>query len=242
MFLLSAFLLNSLTEEMKMKKWEEIFTEADRALLKKFGRTERQAFGKRPALIIVDVVRSFLGSKAKSTLESAEEYRTSCGEPGWKALGHIRKLLDLFREKRLPVVYTTVDPIIANHSWGPDKWFGPQEKWDLESWEIAEEIQPLSTEPIIRKTKASAFLFTPLAAILHNMRADSLVVVGTSTSGCVRATVVDGLSYKYNVFVVEECTFDRFELSHLVSLWDMNAKYADVISITEALESLASLP
>jgi maleamate amidohydrolase len=240
-FLLSAFLLKRIAEEMRMRKWEEIFTEADRALLKKFGRTERQAFGKRPALIIVDVVRSFLGSKAKSTLEAAEEYRTSCGEPGWKALGHIRKLLDLFREKRLPVVYTTVDPVIANHSWGPDKWSGPQEKWDLESWEIAEEIQPLSTEPIIRKTKASAFLFTPLAAILHNMRADSLVVVGTSTSGCVRATVVDGLSYKYNVFVVEECTFDRFELSHLVSLWDMNAKYADVISIDEAITSLTAL-
>ena len=239
--ILAAFLPSTIAEEMKMKKWEEIFTEADRALLKKFGRTERQAFGKRPALIIVDVVRSFLGSKAKTTLESAEEYRTSCGEPGWKALGHIRKLLDLFREKHLPVVYTTVDPVIANYSWGPDKWFGPQEKWDLESWEIAEEIKPLPTEPIIRKTKASAFLFTPLAAVLHNMKADSLVVVGTSTSGCVRATVVDGLSYKYNVFVVEECTFDRFELSHLVSLWDMNAKYADVISIDEAIDSLTFL-
>ncbi|MBW1775550.1 MAG: isochorismatase family protein, partial [Deltaproteobacteria bacterium] len=72
----------------------------------------------------------------------------------------------------------------------------------------------------------------------HNMKADCLVVVGTSTSGCVRATVVDGLSYKYNVFVVEECTFDRFELSHLVSLWDMNAKYADVIGIGEAMDFL----
>ncbi len=116
---------------------------------------------------------------------------------------------------------------------GPDKWFGPEEKWGLESWEIVDEITPLPSEPVIRKTKASGFLFTPLAAILHNMKADCLVVVGTSTSGCVRATIVDGLSYKYNVFVMEECTFDRFELSHLVSLWDMNAKYADVISILE---------
>ncbi len=240
--LLSAFLPTVMREETEMKKWEAIFTEADRTLLKRFGRSERQPFGKRPALIVVDVVRSFLGSKSKPLLESAAEYRTSCGEAGWEALGHIRKLLDVFREKTLPVLYTTVDPVIANHSWGPDKWFGPQEKWDLDSWEIAEEIQPLPTEPIIRKTKASAFLFTPLAAILHNMRADSLVVVGTSTSGCVRATVVDGLSYKYPVFVVEECTFDRFELSHLVSLWDMNAKYADVISITEALDALTSLP
>jgi nicotinamidase-related amidase len=71
------------------------------------------------------------------------------------------------------------------------------------------------------------------------MKADCLVVVGTSTSGCVRATVIDGLSYKYTVFVVEECTFDRFELSHLVALWDMNSKYADVISINEALAYIA---
>jgi maleamate amidohydrolase len=224
-----------------MKKWEEIFTEADRALLKKFGRTERQSFGKRPALIIVDIVKSFLGSKPKPALASVEEYRTSCGEPGWKALDHIRELLHAFRAKNLPVVYTTVDPVTAHFSWGPDKWFGPQEEWDLESWEIAEEIRPLASEPVIRKTKASAFLFTPLAAILHNMGADCLVIVGTSTSGCVRATVVDGLSYKYNVFVVEECTFDRFELSHLVSLWDMNCKYADVISINEALDYLSCL-
>lgn len=221
-----------------MKKWEKIFTEADRELLKKFGRAERQTFGNRPTLIIVDVVKSFLGSKPQTTLESAEEYRTSCGETGWEALVHIKKLLEAFREKHLPVVYTTVDPVAANYAWGPDKWSGPQEKWDLKSWEIVDEIKPMPSEPIIRKTKASAFLFTPLAPILHNMRADCLVVVGTSTSGCVRATVVDGLSYKYNVFVVEECTFDRFELSHLVSLWDMNAKYADVISIGEALDCL----
>ena len=226
-----------------MKKWEAIFTEADRALLKTFGRPERPPFGQRPALIIVDVVRSFIGSKPKSTLEAAEEYRTSCGEAGWEALKQIMKLLEAFRAKNLPVVYTTVDPVAAAFAWGPDKRSSPEElrqaKWAAEAWEIADEIKPLPSEPIIRKTKASAFLFTPLAPILHNMNADCLVVVGTSTSGCVRATVIDGLSYKYNVFVVEECTFDRFELSHLVALWDMNAKYADVISMNEALDELA---
>lgn len=224
-----------------MKKWEKIFTEADRELLRKFGRNERLPYGKKPALIIVDVIKSFLGSRPQSALESAEEFRTSCGEAGWNALKHIEKLLAAFREKDFPVIFTTVDPVVAQHSWGPDKWFGPQENWDEKSFDIVEEIKPLPSEPVIKKTKASAFLFTPLAAILHNMQADALIVVGTSTSGCVRATVVDGLSYKYNVFVVEECTFDRFELSHLVSLWDMNAKYADVISMDEALDSIGRL-
>ena len=143
------------------------------------------------------------------------------------------------------MIYTTVDPILAAFAWGPDKRSSPeelrQEKWAAEAWEIADEIKPLPSEPIIRKTKASGFLFTPLAPILHNMKADCLIVTGTSTSGCVRATAIDGLSYKYNVFVVEECTFDRFELSHLVALWDMNAKYADVISMNEALDYIAGV-
>lgn len=228
-----------------MKKWEAIFTDADRELLKTFSRTERQKFGHRPALIIVDVVKSFMGSRPQSTLEAAAEYRTSCGEAGWRALDHIKRLLDAFRERDLPVIYTTVDPVIAGFAWGPDKRSSAEEygqkKYSEEAWEIAEEIKPRSSEPIIRKTKASGFLFTPLAPILHNMGADCLVVVGTSTSGCVRATVVDGISHKYTVFVVEECTFDRFELSHLVSLWDMNAKYADVISTDDAMAYLGTI-
>ncbi len=224
-----------------MKKWEAIFTDDDRALLKTFGQAKKQPFGNRPALIIVDVVRAFLGSKPKPTLESAKEYRTSTGEVGWEALQHIQKLLEAFRAKKLPVVFTTIDPVAMRFAWGVDKRCGPDEKWPEGAWEIAEEIKPLPSEPVIRKAKASGFLFTPLAPILHNMKVECLVVVGTSTSGCVRATVVDGLSYKYNVFVVEEGTFDRFELSHLVSLWDMNAKYADVISIEEALDYVAGV-
>lgn len=226
-----------------MKKWEAIFSDADRTLLKTFSGTERQPLGKRPALIIIDVVRSFIGSKPKSALAAAEEYRTSCGEAGWKALGEIKKLLDAFRARNLPVVYTTVDPVLGAFAWGPDKRSSVeeyrQEKWAADAWEIADEIKPLSSEPIIRKTKASAFLFTPLAPILHNMGADCLVIVGTSTSGCVRATAIDGFSHKYDIFVVEECTFDRFELSHLVALWDLNAKYANVIGIEEILSIIS---
>ena len=228
-----------------MKKWEEIFTEADRALLKTYAGTARQPFGKRPALIIVDVVKSFIGSRPSSTLEASKEYRTSCGQAGWDALESIKKLLNAFRAKKLPVIYTTVDPVLSAFAWGPDKRSSPQEyrqaKWAADAWEIAEEIKPLSTEPIVRKTRASGFLFTPLAPILQTMGADCLMVVGTSTSGCVRATALDGLSHRYTVFVVEQCTFDRFELSHLVGLWDMNSKYADVIDLDEALDYLGPL-
>ena len=88
---------------------------------------------------------------------------------------------------------------------------------------------------MIKKTKASAFFGTPLREVLHDLNVDSLFVCGTTTSGCVRATIVDAFSHGLKCFLVEEGTFDRFELSHLVNLWDINAKYADVITVDEAV-------
>ncbi len=73
------------------------------------------------------------------------------------------------------------------------------------------------------------------------MGIDSLIITGCVTSGCVRATVVDAFSYGYSCFVVEQCTFDRFHLSHLVNLFDMNVKYADVILLDEAIEYVSKL-
>jgi len=225
-----------------MRKWEAIFSDADRELARKTGLGERQPFGKRPAFLIIDVNRAFIGSQPKPVLESVEEYQTSCGEAGWVALQHIQKLLLACRAKKVPVIFTTNDPIAIQFSWGATKRAGPSKKLDLEAQEIAEEIKPLPSELIVRKTKASAFFGTPLLSALHNLKVDSLLVAGATTSGCVRASVVDAFSYRFPCFVVEECTFDRFELSHLVNLWDMNAKYADVITLGEALNHIASLP
>lgn len=225
-----------------MRKWEKIFSKSERDLARKAGFGKKQHYGKKPALIIVDVNRAFLGSKPKPAIESIEEYRTSCGMPGWEALKYISKLHKVCRIKNVPIIYTTVDPMITKFSSGPDKNWGPEEKLNLASQEIVKEIKPLPTEPIIKKTKPSGFFDTPLAQILYGMQIDTLFIIGTSTSGCVRATVVDAFSHRFTVFVVEECTFDRFELSHLVSLWDMNAKYANVIGLDEAMDYLTNLP
>ena len=96
-------------------------------------------------------------------------------------------------------------------------------------------IKPLPSELVIKKTKASAFFGTPLREVLHDLNIDSLLICGTTTSGCVRASIVDAFSHGLRCFLVEECAFDRFELSHLVNLWDINAKYADVITLDEAI-------
>lgn len=225
-----------------MRKWEKIFSKSDRDLAKKAGFGKRQPYGNQSALIIVDVNKSFLGTQPKPAIESIEEFRTSCGMAGWEALKYIKQVHKICRIKKVPIIYTTVDPTMTKFSWGPDKNWGPEEKLNLSSQEIVKEIKPLPTEPIIKKTKPSGFFNTPLSQILYGMQIDTLFIVGTSTSGCVRATVVDAFSNRFTVFVVEECTFDRFELSHLVSLWDMNTKYANVIRIDEAMDYLTNLP
>ena len=106
-------------------------------------------------------------------------------------------------------------------------------------------VPPISPQPqdiVIRKNKPSAFFGSPLAGYLVDLQADSIIVCGTTTSGCVRATVIDGFSYNFRMSVVEECTFDRGEVSHAMNLFDLNCKYADVIPTDEAVRGLEHLP
>jgi nicotinamidase-related amidase len=106
-------------------------------------------------------------------------------------------------------------------------------------YEIVDELQPHASEIVLRKTAPSAFWGTPLIGLLNGMRVDTVVVAGESTSGCVRATVVDAKSSRLKVLVPEECVFDRDDACHAINLFDMNEKYADVIPLAEVLEYLA---
>ena len=102
------------------------------------------------------------------------------------------------------------------------------------------EIAPLETEYVVEKAKASAFFGTPLTSYFQRHGIDTLIVCGTSTSGCVRASVIEAFSHGYRVFLVEECVFDRSELSHAVNLYEMNAKYASVIPYEAAADYVAT--
>jgi len=102
-------------------------------------------------------------------------------------------------------------------------------------------IKPNDDELIVRKARASAFFGTHLITYLVRKNIDCLLVTGTSTCGCVRGTVLDGYSYGYPVFPVEECIFDRSRTSHLVNLFEMNAKYASVIQLSEALDYVGKI-
>ena len=106
---------------------------------------------------------------------------------------------------------------------------------------INHEIEPQPQDIVIEKLKPSAFHGTPLSSFLTNFNADSVILVGTTTSGCVRASVIDAFSENYHVALAEEGCFDRSQASHAVNLCDMNAKYADVISTDNVIEYIDGL-
>ena len=110
-----------------------------------------------------------------------------------------------------------------------------------ELYHIKDELAPLPGELVIYKERASGFFGTPLIAHLRKIGADSLIICGESTSGCVRASTVDAYSYGFHNVVVEECTYDRSMLSHKVNLFDLHHKYADVMHLDEVIEHLAGL-
>jgi len=215
-----------------MRPWEEIFTDTDREVLYKAGYAQKQELGKHPALLLIDFKTSFIGTTRKPVLEAVAEFRSSCGEAGWDSALKAEILLKACRANGVPVVYVTGDPHYTQFTLGAVKGGGLDPKHE----EIFPAVAPLPTELVIRKTKASALVDTHLASCLRDMGADTLLVMGCTTSGCVRASVVDAYNQGFKCFVVEECVFDRFPLSHFVNLWDMNAKYADVFTLDKALE------
>jgi nicotinamidase-related amidase len=215
--------------------WDRYLTDRDRIVFPRSGHGKRAGLGERPALVIVDVTYGFVGDRPEPILDSLERWPLSSGEEGWQAVESIRTLLGAVRELAIPVVYTT--PVERQRS---SRWAEKNSRrLESESREdrntIVPAIAPRPEDIVIRKEKASGFFGTPLAARLIELGVDSLLVTGGTTSGCVRATVVDGFSYNFRVAVVEECVFDRGQASHALSLFDMQQKYADVISLDEAL-------
>lgn len=236
---------------MKEPVWNKFLIERDKELWDAAGYGTRQGFGERPVILVVDVNYAFTGDRRESILESIKRWPNSCGEDAWNAMRYIKRLLDAARAKGLPVIYTTND-------WRPDGWDAASWRWKgrrpremhpqaeanksiLDGNEINPEIAPEPQDIIIRKLKPSGFHGTPLTSLLTNFKADSLIVVGTSTSGCVRASVIDAFSENYRVAVVEEGCFDRFWTSHAMSLCDIHAKYGDVIGIDEAVAFIEGL-
>ena len=234
---------------MREPIWNKFLTERDKAVFAAGGFGARAGFGKRPALLVIDVNWAFCGERPEPILKSIKRWRTSCGAEAWVALEHIRALIDAAHGRGLPVIYTTGERRADNWDAGSWRWkssrgeeTGGSPAGGVDGNEIVAMIAPGPKDIVIRKQKPSGFFGTNLASYLTLLGCDSLVVVGTTTSGCVRATVVDAFSLNYRVTLAEEGCFDRSDASHAVSLCDMHAKYADVLPTAEVLSYFDRLP
>jgi nicotinamidase-related amidase len=186
--------------------------------------------GKRPALVLVDIINGFtdprcpLGSDADSVVEANQ------------------RLLARFRRLELPVFFTTVvyrdagQARVFRRRLPALEVLRPGSSWV----EVDERLQRRENEPLIEKCWASSFFATDLAERLSALKVDSLVITGLTTSGCVRATAVDGLQYDYPVFVPREAVGDRNADAHEANLFDIHAKYGDVLALRTLLDTLDS--
>jgi maleamate amidohydrolase len=231
---------------MDLQPFLRFFSPEDLEVMAAAGYGAAMGFGQRPALMVVDVAWAFCGDRPEPVLESIRRWPNSCGTGAWQAIERIQPLLGAFRARGLPVIYTT-------GAWRSDRWDMGSWLWkharsrqteqaavfDRDPNGIVSAVEPAPGDLVILKQKPSAFFGTPLQSHLTLLGCDSLIVTGGATSGCVRATVVDAFSANYRVAVVADGCFDRNQTSHAVSLVDMSAKYADIVSTDEVLAWLS---
>jgi maleamate amidohydrolase len=190
----------------------------------------RAGFGDRPALLVVDMNVAFTDPRSPLACDLDD------------VVGAIARLLDEARRAQIPVVYTTVAYDEAGKQAAAAFIDKVPALLTLEAgtgWvEIDPRIAPRPGEPVLTKLFASAFHGTTLGSLLVAAGCDSVVVTGASTSGCVRATVVDALQHGYRPLVPREAVGDRNPRAHEASLYDVDAKYGDVVSLGEALDYL----
>ena len=227
---------------------EDLLSPAERNLLERgrFGR--RMGFGRRPAVVCIDCQVYMVGDRDEPQELSTRRFPSSCGPVGWRALQHTARLLQAARARSVPVFYTAFTLAADGRDAGVyalkrDLLQSPG--WALEGSpgaQISPLVAPAPGDVVLVKHKPSAFFATPLLSHLVQRGVDTLLITGGSTSNCVRATVFDAASYNLRGMVIEECVFDRIELSHRVSLMDMDRQFADVIALEEALAYLNGLP
>lgn len=194
---------------------------------------ERVTMGSHPAVLVVDFSCGFtdpactLGSELTAEVEAT------------------KRLLAAAREKGLPVVFTTIgfEPSLKDGGLWLQK---VPALGDLQlggHWvEIDPRLEPREDETVIVKKGASAFFGTNLAAILVSQQVDSVILCGATTSGCIRATAVDLLQNGWPTLVPRECVGDRAQAPHEANLFDIQAKYADVVPLDDALAYLQTVP
>ncbi len=190
-------------------------------------------YGTNPAVVVIDFSCGFTDPACALGADLTAEVLAT------------KRLLDVARDRGLLVVYTTNGFVES----GKDGalWLKKVPKLgDLElggKWlDIDPRLEARPDEPVLLKKGASGFFGTNLASVLVAQRIDTVVLCGATTSGCIRATAIDLLQYGWPGLVPRECVGDRAQAPHEANLFDINAKYADVVSVDEAIAYLATVP
>ena len=224
-----------------MKPWDKIIPEKEQDAYRAAGFGKKSGYGKSPALLIIDVQYRTTGTKPMEFWESIKEFPTSCGSVAWDAVKNIEQLLKLFRNKNWPIIYPHVAPK-KNYDAGtlaakiPNIMNIPEN-----GYEFVKSIAPKENDILVPKRHPSAFFGTSLASYLVDLKCDTLVMSGCTTSGCIRSSVVDAFSLNYKVLVPEDGVYDRSSVSHAVNLFDISEKYADVFKTFELVNILKKI-
>lgn len=197
--------------------------------------------GSRPALLVIDVQYRTIGTRPMPFDEAVEEFTTSCGEIGWAAVERIARLVRVFRANGWPVLYPHVAPKQSFDEGALGAKVPGIMSIPAQGYEFVAEVAPQDGDVLLPKRHPSAFFGTPLASHLVQSGADTLVVTGCTTSGCVRSSVADAFSYNYRVTVPSDAVYDRSPVVHEVNLFDMQQKYADVLTTDEVVQRLTTI-
>ena len=228
-----------MADEFENHCWKDIVP-AD--VLDIYSHYVRKTFvGPSPALLAIDLYELSYQGGPKPVAELHKVYPSSCGENAYAAIEPTKRLFAAARAAGIPIFYTTQDTRPDSLPSRVTATRRQRVQTDPALYAIKSEYKPQGGDVVITKQRASGFYGTPLLAHLTQLGVQSLIVCGESTSGCVRASAVDAYSSGFHVTLVEECCFDRSQLSHKINLFDLHHKYADVMRVDEVAAHLDGL-
>jgi nicotinamidase-related amidase len=187
-------------------------------------------FGQRPAMLVIDMAYGWTDPAYATGSSRLDD-----------AVAGIQRLLPACRDREIPVIYTSSpyrahdeDPMHARET-------GQYRAWDERACQIDARLTPAANDLVLLKENASAFFGTHLAAYLIERQVDTLLITGCSTSACVRATATDARAYRLHAIVPRQCVQDRAAAAHEYNLFDIDAKFGDVVDVQKVEDYLVGI-
>jgi maleamate amidohydrolase len=218
-------------DRLKKRVWDPYIPEP---FLSKVARQRKSPqITKNSALLVIDLYNLVFEGGNRSVHEDGllDRFPAACGEKAYQAIQPTNQLISLFRDNSLPIFFSTKD--LEKSQKDGHATLRPRKKAKAEDYQIFPEIDFRPTDNLVKKLRASAFFNTGLNDQLARLNVANLFIVVESTSGCIRASVVDAFSLGYQVCLLEDCVFDQNPVSHAVNLYDMQHKYGQVIKLSE---------